>query len=137
MRPRSADATKSSLIIVIATDAPLAAHQLRRMARRAALGIGRNGSTANNLSGEFALAFSTTNVAAHGSEPASVDGISDLDSTTMNGLFAATVQCVEEALVNQLLASETMRGTNGAVVHGLPPERLIAILARHAGRAGA
>lgn len=134
--PRAADATKSSLIVVIATDAPLAAHQLRRIARRAALGIGRNGSTANNLSGEFALAFSTTNVASPDGQAAPVDGISDLDSDTMNGLFAATVQCVEEALVNQLLASETMRGTNGAVVHGLPRERLIAALARHLGTAG-
>lgn len=134
---RSADTTKSSLVVVIATDAPLTAHQLRRIARRAALGIGRNGSTANNLSGEFALAFSTTNVASHDAKPASVDCISDLDSDTMNSLFAATVQCVEEALVNQLLASETMRGTNGAIVHGLPHDRLIAILAKHAGSAGA
>ena len=133
---RSADATKSSLVVVIATDAPLAPHQLRRIARRAALGIGRNGSTANNLSGEFALAFSTTNVASPDGQAAPVDGISDLDSDTMNGLFAATVQCVEEALVNQLLASETMRA-NGAVVHGLPHDRLIAILAQSAGNAGA
>lgn len=134
--PRSADATKSSLVVVIATDAPLAAHQLRRMARRAALGIGRNGSTANNLSGEFALAFSTTNVASHAAKSAPAGCISDLDSDTMNGLFAATVQCVEEALVNQLLASETMCGTNGAVVHALPHDRLIAILARRSGGAG-
>ncbi|MFM2099253.1 MAG: beta-peptidyl aminopeptidase [Pseudomonadota bacterium] len=123
----SMDSRKSSLIIVIATDAPLAPHQLCRMARRAALGIGRNGSTGNNLSGEMALAFSTANVSTHDGA-ASRPTISDLDSDTMNALFAGAVQCVEEALVNQLVACKTMHGTNGATVFALPHDRLLEAL---------
>jgi L-aminopeptidase/D-esterase-like protein len=122
---------KNSLLIVIATDAPLMPHQLERMARRAAMGLGRNGSTAGNLSGEMVLAFSTTNVSTPGGE-VHMDGmIADTDSDTMNALFAAVVQATEEALVNQLVASETMTGANGVTVYALPKDQLVEILARH------
>ncbi|QIG79370.1 DmpA family aminopeptidase [Stakelama tenebrarum] len=122
---------KNSLLIVIATDAPLMPHQLRRVARRAAMGVGRNGSTAGNLSGEMVLAFSTTNVSTPGGE-IHIDGmIADTDSDTMNALFAAVVQATEEALVNQLVASETMTGANGVKVYALPRDQLVEILARH------
>lgn len=123
--------TKTSLLIVLATDAPLQAHQLRRLARRASLGVGRNGSTASNLSGEFALAFSTTNVQSYDRTERSPGTIDDGDSETMNALFAATVQSVEEALVNQLVASKTLTGVNGNRVHGLPLDRLRTTLAKY------
>jgi L-aminopeptidase/D-esterase-like protein len=123
--PRRSDATKSSVVIVLATDAPLLPHQLQRLARRAALGIGRNGSTANNLSGEIVLAFSTTEIHAKG------ECIDDMNSDVMNVLFAAATQSVEEALVNQLVASVTMEGADRVVLHALPHERLVAILRRH------
>lgn len=121
---------KNSLLVVIATDAPLMPHQLERVARRAALGIGRNGSTAGNLSGEFALAFSTSTVLSLEGAWKFADGgpIADLDSDTMNDLFAGTVQATEEALVNQLIASETMTGANNIKVHGLPHEEILRIL---------
>lgn len=116
---------KNSLLIVIATDAPLQAHQLERLARRASLGLGRTGSTAGNLSGEFSLAFSTTNILSIDGSPAmQAAPISDLDDEVMNSLFAATVQAVEEALANQLVASETMTGVDDVTVYGLPHNQL-------------
>jgi L-aminopeptidase/D-esterase-like protein len=122
---------KNSLLIVIATDAPLMPHQLQRLARRAALGVGRDGSTASSLSGEMALAFSTTDVMPFGKAPRMAGVIGDTDSNTMNALFAATVQATEEALVNQLVASRTMTGANGAKVYGLPHDQLVAVLKAH------
>ncbi|TPE61375.1 P1 family peptidase [Sandaracinobacter neustonicus] len=122
---------KNSLLVVIATDAPLQPHQLERMARRAVLGVGRNGSTAANLSGEMALAFSTTNRLMPGETPPPLKPISDLSSDILNPLFEATVQATEEALVNQLVASETMTGANGVTVHALPTDQLVAILKAH------
>lgn len=124
---------KNSLLVVIATDAPLMPHQLERVARRAALGIGRNGSTAGNLSGEFALAFSTSAVLSLEGAWQFRNGapIADLDSDTMNDLFAGTVQATEEALVNQLIASETMKGANDIKVHGLPHAEVLRVLKSH------
>ena len=124
---------KNSLLVVIATDAPLMPHQLERVARRAALGIGRNGSTAGNLSGEFALAFSTSAVLSLEGALQFRNGapIADLDSDTMNDLFAGTVQATEEALVNQLIASETMKGANDIKVHGLPHAEVLRVLKSH------
>ena len=119
---------KNSLLIVIATDAPLMPHQLERLARRAALGVGRTGSTAGALSGEFALAFSTSHVIPLGGAPRLPAMINDTDSGTMNALFSATVQATEEALVNQLVASETMTGANNVKVYGLPHDQLARIM---------
>ena len=124
-------AEKNSLLIVIGTDAPLMPHQLERMARRAVLGVGRDGSTAGNLSGEMALAFSTTYVTPLDGPPRIGGVIGDVDSEALNPLFAAVVQATEEALVNQLVASKTMTGANGVKIYGLPHDQLIAILKAH------
>jgi L-aminopeptidase/D-esterase-like protein len=122
---------KNSILVIIATDAPLQAHQLQRLARRAALGLGRNGGTANDLSGEFALAFSTTFRTPLNGSPHAPFLVNDNDEATMNALFAATVQAVEEAEVNQLVASRDMEGAGGALVHALPHDRLLEVLRRH------
>ena len=122
---RRSEITKSSLLMVVATDAPLMPHQLQRLARRAALGVGRCGSTANNLSGELALAFSTV---APATDTRYVD---DMDSDTMNALFAGVVQSIEEALVNQLVASRDMVGHRGMMIHALPHDGLVEALRRH------
>lgn len=122
---------KNSLLIVIATDAPLQPHQLDRLARRAALGVGRNGGTAGDISGEFALAFSTTNTSPLSGVSQSKAQINDLDSDTMSGLFSAAVQAVEEAIINQLVASETMQGADDVIVHGLPHDRLERLMKRY------
>lgn len=119
---------KNSLLIVIATDAPLMPHQLERLARRAALGVGRNGSTAGALSGEFALAFSTSHVIPLGGAPRLPAMLNDTDSETMNALFSGVVQATEEALVNQLVASETMTGANNVKVYGIPHDQLTRIM---------
>jgi L-aminopeptidase/D-esterase-like protein len=129
--PSSLEHRKNSLLVVIATDAPLQAHQLSRLARRAALGIGRSGSTAGNLSGEFVLAFSTTNTHPVGGHTQIFEAIHDNDSAAMGPLFTAAVRAVEEALVNQLVASETLDGIDDTIVHALPHDRLIAALRKY------
>jgi D-aminopeptidase len=110
-----------SIIIVVATDAPLLPHQLKRLARRAALGLARTGSTAGNGSGDIFLAFSTANAAAADHPLAQV---AMLHNQAMNPLFDATVQATEEAIINALVAAETMTGINDYTVYALPHDRL-------------
>lgn len=133
LMPSRADAgtEKNSLVIVIATDAPLSATQLDRLARRAALGVGRNGSVAGYMSGELAVAFSTTNTVAIGQQTNSVETPTAWTGAVLNPLFLATVEAVEEALVNCLVAAETMTGANGLTVHALPEGRLQEILRKY------
>ena len=119
----------SSIIVVIATDAPLLPYQLKRMARRAPLGLGVTGSTAHNGSGDIFIAFSTANAAAAGGEPDAV--IRSLLNEDLDGLFAATKQATEEAIINSLVAGRDMTGDQGHVVRGLDHEALRAILREH------
>ena len=111
-----------SIIIVIATDAPLLPHQLKRVARRAALGLARNGSIAGNGSGDIFIAFSTANPGA--AAPASLVQVAVLPNERMNPLFEATVQATEEAIVNALVAAETTTGVDNRTVVALPHDRL-------------
>jgi L-aminopeptidase/D-esterase-like protein len=122
---------KNSLIIVVATDAPLSPQQLNRLARRAGLGVGRGGSTAGYMSGEMVLAVSTTNTIAVGQEFQSVELPTHWNEEVLNGLFAATVEAVEEALVNSLVAARTMTGANDLTVYELPEDRLRDILRKY------
>jgi L-aminopeptidase/D-esterase-like protein len=118
-----------SIIIVVATDAPLLPHQLKRIARRAALGLARTGGMAGNGSGDIFLAFSTANPAA-----AKKDGLVELTmlpNERMNPLFEATVQATEEAIVNALVAAETMVGRDGHKVIGLPHDRVKEVLKKY------
>ena len=101
---------QGSIIIVIATDAPLLPHQLKRVARRAALGLARNGSYAGNGSGDIFIAFSTANESAGQAMTANLHA---LGNEQMDPLFLATVQAVEESIVNALVAAETMTGRDG------------------------
>jgi L-aminopeptidase/D-esterase-like protein len=128
---KSPDRSKNSLLMIIATDAPLQVLQLTRLARRAALGVGRDGSTGGSMSGEFALAFSTTNTTPLTGDPPPRQPISDLDERRLDPLFEATVQALEEAIVNQLVAAQTMVGVGGYKTYGLPHDRLIQILKSH------
>ncbi len=116
------DPMKSSIIIVIATDAPLLPHQLKRLARRAPLGIGQVGGAGNNGSGDIAIAFSTANPNAarrHGSS-----SVEFLPNAQISPLFHATIHATEEAIVNAMTASKTMSGINGNTVYGIPHDRL-------------
>lgn len=124
---RSSDT--GSIIIVVATDAPLLPNQLKRLARRAALGLARTGSVAGNGSGDLFIAFSTANPGA-GTETGVVD-VKMLPNDRMGPLFEAVVGATEEAIVNALVAGRTMTGHGGRTVIGLPHERVREILRRH------
>ena len=118
-----------SIIILVATDAPLLPHQLERLARRAAMGLARTGSVAGNGSGDLFLAFSTANAqAGEAKAPVAVDM---LPNDRMGSLFEATVGATEEAVVNALVAGRTMTGYKGHTVKGLPHDRVVEILRWH------
>jgi len=118
-----------SIIIVVATDAPLLAHQLKRLARRAALGVARTGSSSGNGSGDIFVAFSTANAGA--SKPEGTIQLTMLPNDRMNSLFEATVQATEEAIVNALVAAETMIGIDSHKVIALPHDRLKQVLKKY------
>jgi D-aminopeptidase len=118
-----------SIIVVVATNAPLLPHQLKRIARRVSLGLGRNGSIAGDGSGDIFIAFSTANPGA-----SEVDHPVDLKmvpNKALDPLFAATVQATEEAVVNAMVAAEDMTGVDGHHVRALPHDELRAVLARY------
>ncbi len=118
-----------SIIIVVATDAPLISHQLKRLARRASLGLARMGSVSGNGSGDIFVAFSTANASA--SEGDGVRQIQMLPNNRIGPLFTATVQATEEAIVNALVAAETMTGRDGHTVQALPHDRLQEVLKKY------
>ncbi len=129
LKPEVGGEDAGSIIVVIATDAPLLPHQLKRIAERATLGIGRTGGLGSNGSGDIFIAFSTANAgAAEASGPAKVEM---LPNDWIDPLFAATVQATEEAVINAMIAAETMDGVNGHVVHAIPHDRLRAILKKY------
>lgn len=125
----AAGGEQGSIIVVVATDAPLLPHQLRRLARRAPLGLARTGGAAGNGSGDIMLAFSTANPGAARSSP--VARLEMLSNPEITPLFDATIFATEEAILNALVAAETMTGIGGRTIEALPHERLREILARH------
>ncbi len=118
-----------SIIIVVATDAPLLPHQLKRLATRASLGVGRSGGRGDNSSGDIFVAFSTANSRASGDT--GVIGVTMLPNARINALFGATVQATEEAILNAMLAAETMTGADDVRVFALPRERLVAAMRKY------
>lgn len=118
-----------SIIVVVATDAPLLPHQLKRIARRVTLGLGRLGSISGNGSGDIFIAFSTANANA-GLAPRS-SNVQMLANDQMDSLFEATVQATEEAVVNAMIAAKTMTGINGYTVEALPHDRLREVLKKY------
>ena len=124
-----------SVIVIVATDAPLLPHQCRRLAQRAGLGIARTGGAGENSSGDGFLAFSTANrgrlpAGALGAEPPPVVQIDALADAYITPLFHGVIEATEEAVVNALLAAETMTGRDGVTAHALDPERLRTLLVR-------
>ncbi|HTO87160.1 MAG TPA: P1 family peptidase [Thermoanaerobaculia bacterium] len=120
---------QGSIIIVVATDAPLLPHQLKRLARRATMGLARTGSTSGNGSGDIFIAFSTANAGTWASRGPSA--VTMMPNEGLNGLFEATVQAVEESIVNAMVAAETMTGVDGHRVEGLPREKLREVLKKY------
>ena len=120
---------RGSIIVVVATDAPLVSHQLKRLAHRVTLGLGRDGSISGNGSGDIFIAFSTANSGAD-----AVDHVVDLKmlpNEMIEPVFAATVQATEEAIINAMVAAETMTGIENHRVIALPHDRLRAVLKKY------
>jgi D-aminopeptidase len=118
-----------SIIIVVATDAPLLSQQLKRMARRAALGLARTGSYAGNGSGDLFIAFSTANAGVLQSN--ALNTVAYLGESLLDDLFRATVDGTEEAIVNALVAARDMRGQDGHLALAIPHEELRAVLKQY------
>ncbi len=122
-------AERGSIIVVVATDAPLLAHQLKRVARRVSLGLGRNGSISGDGSGDIFIAFSTANSGA-GMAKAAVD-LKMLPNALLDPVFRATVEATEEAIVNAMVAAHDMTGVDDHRVDGLPHAQLRAVLQKY------
>jgi L-aminopeptidase/D-esterase-like protein len=128
-KPETYDENSGSIIVVVATDAPLLPHQLKRVAKRVALGVGIVGGRGEDSSGDIFIAFSTANMDASKTE-----GIARLEmvpNESIDPLFRAAVEATEEAILNAMVAAETMTGANGNTVYALPHERLREILRKY------
>ena len=123
-------ASDGSIIAVVATDAPLLPHQCARLARRVSLGLARTGSVAANGSGDIFLAFSTANAEALAAGPDAPQRLDFLADAALDPLFEATVQATEEAIVEAMLAADTMTGADGRTVHALPHGPLVDLMRR-------
>lgn len=118
-----------SIIVVVATDAPLIPTQLKRVARRVSLGLGRDGSFSGDGSGDIFIAFSTANPGA--ATPTGVRQLTMLPNQRLNPIFLATVQATEEAVINAMVAAKTMKGINDFEVIGLPQDKLREVLKKY------
>ena len=118
-----------SIIIVVGTDAPLLPHQLKRIARRAALGLARTGSVSSNGSGDIFIAFSTAN--ANAASAAETAPVAMLSNARIGAVFEATVQATEEAIVNALVAAEPMTGVDGHRIDAISHDALRAALRKY------
>jgi L-aminopeptidase/D-esterase-like protein len=126
---RNTDEERGSIIVIVATDAPLLPHQLKRLARRVPMGLARVGSYASNGSGDIFLAFSTANDGVWSREETAKPA--SMSNDAMGPLFRGVVEATEEAVVNALVAAETMEGVNGNKVHAIPHDRLRAALEKY------
>jgi len=141
LQPKRGDQTSSmggkkigegdgSIIVILATDAPLLPHQLKRIAQRISLGVGKVGGRGENSSGDIFLAFSTANAAEIGKDEG-VANVQMLPNDRINMLFWATAQATDEAIVNALVAAETTTGYKGNTVFALPHDRLREVLKKY------
>ena len=125
----SAETEQGSIIVVVATDAPLMPHQLKRLVTRVSLGIGRQGGFGGNGSGDIFIAFSTANPKIWSSD--SVATLRMLGNDRISSLFKATAQATEAAITNALLAAETTTGANDLRIHAMPVDRMLAAMRKY------
>jgi D-aminopeptidase len=125
----AAEGDVGSIIIIVATNAPLLPHQLKRLARRATLGLARTGSTSGNGSGDIFLAFSTAN--SHANKAPGPNSVLAVSNEEISPLFTATVEATEEAIINAMVGAETMTGFEGHTVIELPHAQLIEALRKY------
>jgi D-aminopeptidase len=121
---------EGSVIIVIATDAPLSSRQLERVARRASLGLARTGTYSGNTSGDIFISFSTANVFPYTAREPVAD-VKLLSVDEINPIFRAVVESTEEAVINAMMKADTMTGINGNTVYALPYDRLREVMAKY------
>jgi L-aminopeptidase/D-esterase-like protein len=121
---------EGSLIVILATDAPLLPHQLKRIAKRATIGMARTGSLGGNGSGDIFLAFSTANHGA-GSPISGISQVEALSNDHLDPILFASAYATEEAIINAMTAAESMTGREGMTVKALPTDELMNILKRH------
>lgn len=129
LTPERGEVKGKSILIVVATDAPLLPSQLQRLAKRTAIGLGRTGSISTHSSGDLALAFSTAN-RLPGSD-FQVAELEVLDDEAITPLYQATIEATEEAVLNALTTATTMTGRDGNRVHALPLGRLVEVMRRY------
>jgi D-aminopeptidase len=127
--PKVWDDDVGSIIVVVATDAPLIPTQLKRVAKRVTLGLGRDGSYSGDGSGDIFIAFSTANPRAASSM--GVHPVNMLPNEQINPIFLATVQATEEAVINAMIAAETMTGMKGHTVMALPHDQVQVLLKKY------
>jgi len=123
-----------SIIVIVATDAPLIPTQLKRVAKKVSLGLGRDGSYSGDGSGDIFLAFSTANpsaVSPKGDQPNNLHPLTMLPNDSLDPIFLATVQATEEAVINAMVAAETMNGIDNHEVIALPHDRLRDVLKKY------
>jgi len=129
LMPTRGDVDQGSVIAIAATDAPLLPHQIKRMVKRIALGIGKSGGTGGNSSGDIFIAFSTANPNSNVSNK--IVSVEMIPNDRINSIFSATIQATEEAVVNALVAAETMTGRDGNTVYAMPVESVREILKKY------
>jgi len=129
LSPEKTRPEMGSIIVVVATDAPLLPHQLKRLARRVPMGLARTGGYAGNGSGEIFIAFSTANTGAFSRKETT--GVQTMSNDAMDPLFEATVQATEEAVINAMIAAETMVGRDGNTALAIPHDRLIDVMKKY------
>jgi D-aminopeptidase len=128
--PKTGKPSEGSIIMVLATDAPLLPHQLNRMCRRMAMGLARTGTTAHHGSGDIAIAFSTATIVPHYPKERLMP-INALNNTHIDPLFDATIECTEEAVDNALCMARTTVGRDGNTVYELPYKELRAAMKKY------
>ena len=121
---------QGSVIAIVATDAPLLAHQCKRLARRVPMGLARTGTVGNNSSGDIFLAFSTANAASF-AQRSGVVSMEALPNGDLDKLFMATVEATEEAVIDAMLCAETMTGRDGNTAIALPHDELLAVMRQY------
>jgi len=126
------DKADGSCMIVVATDAPLDARNLERMAKRAIMGLAKTGGIGSNGSGDYVIAFSTDpQLRVSQDSKDRTESINVLRNDAMSPLFMAVIEATEEAIINSLFAAETMTGKEGHTIKALPKEEVIRILKKH------
>ena len=135
VRTTTPPAGSGSIIVVVATDAPLLPHQCERLAQRAGLGIARMGGTGSHSSGDLFICFATGNRSlphtTFESDPRPTVDVRSVNDHIIGGLFDGVIEATEEAILNAMIAAETMTGRDGITAHRLPHDRLVAVMAEH------